>query len=86
MSFCEHFGETYAVVVDDLRDDGDLSGEGARFEEDDCSTESVLIVSTIYFHNDLPRPTSTKRLKFDSYRKKKSSFRQYRILHNFKAA
>ena len=30
---------TYAVVVDDLRDDGDLSGEGARFEEVDCSTD-----------------------------------------------
>ena len=37
----EHSEETYAVVVDDLRDDGDLSGEGARFkfEEDDCSPD-----------------------------------------------
>ena len=33
--------ETCAVVVDDLRDVGDLSGEGARFkfEEDDCSPD-----------------------------------------------
>jgi hypothetical protein len=43
VSFWEHSEETYAVVVDDLRDDGDLSGEGARFEEDDCSTESVIV-------------------------------------------
>ena len=31
----EHSEETYAVVVDDLRGDGDLSGEVARFEEGD---------------------------------------------------
>jgi hypothetical protein len=43
VSFWEHSEETYAVVVNDLRDDGDLSGEGARFEEDDCSTESVIV-------------------------------------------
>ena len=35
----EHSEETYAVAVDDLRGDGDLSGEGARFEEDECSTD-----------------------------------------------
>jgi hypothetical protein len=29
VSFWEHFEETYAVVVNDLRDDSDLSGEGA---------------------------------------------------------
>ena len=52
-------------MVDDLRDDGDLSGEGARFEEDDYSTELVIVSSRI-FHYDIPRPTSTKRLKFDS--------------------
>ena len=34
----EHSEETYPVVGDDLSDDGDLSGEGARLEEDDCST------------------------------------------------
>ena len=28
----EHSEETYAVVVDDLRSDGDLSAEVARFE------------------------------------------------------
>jgi hypothetical protein len=43
VSFWEHSEETYAVVVNDLRDDSDLSGEGARFEEDDCSTESVIV-------------------------------------------
>jgi hypothetical protein len=31
------------VVVNDLRNGGDLSGEGAKFEEDDCSTESVIV-------------------------------------------
>ena len=31
--------ETYAVVVDDLRDESDLSGEVARFEEGDFSTD-----------------------------------------------
>jgi hypothetical protein len=28
------YEETYAVVVDDLRDDGDLTGKRSRFEED----------------------------------------------------
>jgi hypothetical protein len=36
VSFWEHSEGTYAVVVNDLRDDSDLSGEGARFDEDDC--------------------------------------------------
>ena len=35
-------------MVDDLRDDGDLSGEGARFEEDDCSKELVIVSSRIF--------------------------------------
>jgi hypothetical protein len=43
VSFCAYSEETYAVVVNDLRDDGDLSRERARFEEDDCSTESVIV-------------------------------------------
>jgi hypothetical protein len=34
VSFWEnYYEETYAVVVDYLRDDGALSGEGARFED-----------------------------------------------------
>jgi hypothetical protein len=48
VSFCEHYEETYAVVVDDVRDDSDLSGEGARFEEDDCSTESVMFLKNLF--------------------------------------
>jgi hypothetical protein len=39
----KHAEEVYAVVVNHLRDDGDLSRERARFEEDDCSTESVIV-------------------------------------------
>ena len=35
----EHSEETYAVLVDDLRGDGDLSGEVAGFEEGDFSTD-----------------------------------------------
>jgi len=39
-------------VVDNLHDDGDLSRVGARFEEDDCSTELVIVsgesISTTY--------------------------------------
>ena len=35
-------------MIDDLRDDGDLSGEGARFEEDDYSTELVIVSSRIF--------------------------------------
>ena len=35
----EHSEETYVVVVDDLRGDGDLSGEVARFGENGCLTD-----------------------------------------------
>jgi hypothetical protein len=66
VSFCEYSEETYAVVVNDLRDGSDLSGEGARFEEDDSSTESVIVSQESNSTNDVPRPISTKRLKFDS--------------------
>jgi hypothetical protein len=43
VSFWEPSEETYAAVVDDLHNDSDLSREGARFEEGDCSTESVIV-------------------------------------------
>ena len=39
MSFWQHSEETYAGVVDDLHDDGNLFGESTRFEEGDCSTD-----------------------------------------------
>jgi hypothetical protein len=66
VSFCAYSEETYAVVVDDLRDDSDLSRERARFDEDDCSTESVIVPQESISTNGVPRPISTKRLKFDS--------------------
>jgi hypothetical protein len=66
VSFCAYSEETYAVVVDDLRDDGELSRERARFEEDNCSMESVIVSQESISTNDVPRPISTKRLKFDS--------------------
>jgi hypothetical protein len=66
VSFWEHSEETYAVVVDDLRNDGDLSREGATFDEDNCSTESVIVSQKSISTNDVPRRISTKGLKFDS--------------------
>jgi hypothetical protein len=67
VTFWEHSEETYAVVVDHLRDDGNLAGEGARFEEDNCSTESVIvskksIVTTTYLaqpQRSAPKPKTT---------------------------
>jgi len=38
------------VVVDNFCDEGNLSGEGIRFEKDDCLTESGIVSgeSTMY--------------------------------------
>jgi hypothetical protein len=54
----------HPVVVDDLGNDSYVACVRASFEEHDCGCLNELLIWKS--DQNLPRPTSTKRVKFDS--------------------
>lgn len=57
---------THPVVVNNFSDHSDMAGLGTRLEEDHCNETVRTLAGTWRIIEDGPRPTSTKRWKFDS--------------------